>query len=302
VHALHDGYTLMPLSRYLDGPLPRKAADARPDLTGFVRPPEQVERLSAADFFTLFAELLIKNPPHAGDAPMMAEPRKIGIVPGKFDPSPLGAGGLKAMEDGAAAVKARLNSLDGHNGKAGPTGWTGGSKFVGRYGTNYEIRAAVARTGLGANPPEDATYLHSHQDDAGQPLNGSRAYRIHFAKNEIPPVKTFWSLTVYDEQGYFTAKAIANLSLHSQRLARQFEKAVTQLRDLQKTRRAEQRQNMETVLDLMEICESKGETYRPTDDGFVFSPAALRLRKLQRQVEKPHKSAAAELRQRAVTG
>jgi hypothetical protein len=205
VHALQDGYTLMPLSRYPDGPLPRKATDARPDLTGFVRPPEQVDRLSAADFFTLFAELLIKNPPQAGDGPMMAELRKIGIVPGKFDPSPLGAGGLKAIEDGAAAVKARLNALDGRNGKTGPTGWTGGSKFVGRYGTNYEIRAAVARVGLGANPPEDATYLHSHQDDAGQPLDGSRAYRIHFEKNEIPPVKAFWSLTVYDEQGYFTA-------------------------------------------------------------------------------------------------
>jgi len=43
----------------------------------------------------------------------------------------------------------------------------------------------------------------------------------------------------------------------------------------------------------MEICQSKGETYNPSDDGFVFSPAeitrAIRLRNRQ----ETHKSAAA---------
>jgi hypothetical protein len=213
VHALQDGYTLMPLSRYPDGPAPSKQAAKRPDMTGFVRPPEQVQRLSPVAFFTLFAELLVQNPPHAGDEPMMAELRKIGITPGKFDPSPLGPEGRKAIGDGVAAVTARLNSLDGRSGKPGPTGWTGGSKLVGRYGTSYAVRASVARNGLGANPPEDATYLHCHQDDAGQPLDGSRSYRIHFAKNEIPPVKAFWSVTVYDEQGYFTANAIHRFAI-----------------------------------------------------------------------------------------
>jgi hypothetical protein len=213
VHKLQDGYTLMPLSRYPDGPAPPKPSGARPDMRGFVRPPQQVEQLSPAAFFTLFAELLVKNPPHAGDEPMMAELRKIGITPGKFDASPLGSEGQKAIADGFAAVTARLHSLDGRNGKPGPTGWTGGSKFVGRYGTNYEIRASVARVGLGANPPEDATYLHCHQDDAGQPLEGSGSYRIHFAKNEIPPVKAFWSVTVYDEQGYFAANSIHRFAI-----------------------------------------------------------------------------------------
>ncbi len=59
------------------------------------------------------------------------------------------------------------------------------------------------------------------------------------------------------------AKAMANLSLHSQRLSRQFERTVAQLRDLQKGRRE------------MEMHESKGETYRPSDDGFVFSPTQI---------------------------
>jgi hypothetical protein len=92
------------------------------------------------------------------------------------------------------------------------------------------------------------------------------------------------------------AKTLANLSLHSQRLARQFERTVTQLRDLQQTRQAQQQQDLDTVLDIMEVCESKGETYNPSEDGFVFSPAqiacALRLRNRKRVVDKVLKTAA----------
>jgi hypothetical protein len=93
------------------------------------------------------------------------------------------------------------------------------------------------------------------------------------------------------------AKALANLSLHSQRLSRQFERTVTQLRDLQKTRRAEQQQDLETVLDIMEIHELKGKTYNPSDDGFVFSPTqitqAIHARNLTRLAQQAHKTAAA---------
>jgi hypothetical protein len=92
------------------------------------------------------------------------------------------------------------------------------------------------------------------------------------------------------------AKALANLSMHSQRLSRQFERTVTQLRDLQETRQAQQQQDLDTVLDIIEVCESKGETYNPSEDGFVFSPTqinrAILFRKRQRVVAKALKTAA----------
>ncbi len=208
VHKLQDGYVLMPLSRYPDGPAPLTKPPSQPDTRGFVRPPQEVERMSAREFFTLFAGLLVENPPHAGDGPMMAEIRKIGVVAGKFDPSALGTDGMKSIEQGAAAAAAHLNSLTGAVGEPGPTGWTGWSKLVGRYGTHYQARAEVARIGLGANPPEDAVYLHCRQDANGHALDGAHRYRMHFAKNEIPRVKAFWSVTVYSEDGYFTANAL----------------------------------------------------------------------------------------------
>jgi hypothetical protein len=67
------------------------------------------------------------------------------------------------------------------------------------------------------------------------------------------------------------SKALSNLSMHSQRLSRQFERTVTQLRELQKTRLAQEKQELDSLLDILEMYESTGETYDPSTDGFVFS-------------------------------
>ena len=71
------------------------------------------------------------------------------------------------------------------------------------------------------------------------------------------------------------AKALASLSMHSQRLSRQFERTTTQLRELQKTRQAREQEELKDLLDIMEMHESKGKLYRPSADGFVFSPAQI---------------------------
>jgi hypothetical protein len=73
------------------------------------------------------------------------------------------------------------------------------------------------------------------------------------------------------------AKALANFILHSQRLSRQFEKTVAQLRDLQKTRRAQEQPRTE-------IHKSKG---LPTKDGFVFSKEKITPADPCRQSQKP---------------
>jgi hypothetical protein len=82
------------------------------------------------------------------------------------------------------------------------------------------------------------------------------------------------------------AKAMANLSLHSQRLSRQFERSVAQLRDLQKTRLTKENHELNNLLDIMKMYESKGETYRPSDDGFVFSQTQINRAILTRNRER----------------
>jgi hypothetical protein len=93
------------------------------------------------------------------------------------------------------------------------------------------------------------------------------------------------------------AKALSNLSLHSQRLSRQFERTAAQLRELQKTRQNREERDLNDLLKIMEMYESKGETYRPSDGGFVFSQTqitqAIRTRNRQLLVVKAYESAAA---------
>jgi hypothetical protein len=67
------------------------------------------------------------------------------------------------------------------------------------------------------------------------------------------------------------SKALANLSMHSQRLSRQFERTAAQLRELQKTRRAHEKWELDNLLDIIEMYESKGEPFDPSAHGFVFS-------------------------------
>jgi hypothetical protein len=92
------------------------------------------------------------------------------------------------------------------------------------------------------------------------------------------------------------AKALASLSLHTQRLSRQFERTVAQLRDLQKTRRSQEQQDLNRCLDLMELHEEKGQTYNPSEDGFVFTEAqirhAIRARRRDRLLDETHRAAA----------
>jgi hypothetical protein len=73
---------------------------------------------------------------------------------------------------------------------------------MGVYGNSYLKRAIIAMVGLGANPPEDAVYPMSVVDAEGKPLDAASKYVLRFKKDEIPPVEAFWSLTLYDQDGF----------------------------------------------------------------------------------------------------
>jgi len=74
---------------------------------------------------------------------------------------------------------------------------------TGLYGTDYLDRALVTAIGLGANRPQDAIYPTSETDADGKPYDGANKYVMHFDKGQLPPVKGFWSLTMYDDKFFF---------------------------------------------------------------------------------------------------
>lgn len=79
------------------------------------------------------------------------------------------------------------------------------------FGTDYFTRTAVARSNIFVNKPNEAMYFYQDLDDSGVRLNGDRRYAVTY-KNE-PPVKGFWSLTLYDSQHFFVPNEIKRFSI-----------------------------------------------------------------------------------------
>lgn len=214
VHSVQRGYELVLLSSYPKAQPPLPILDAGQSSTRpAVPPPVQVARMSTAEFFQLFAQLLQINPAHAVDGPIMNQLAKIGIVAGQpFPARQLSPEQLKAIDEGAQAAANALKSFDRSKLPSGKTGWTLPGRY-GRYGTNYMVRALTAAYFLGILPAEDAVYLSSSHDSGGETLQGAKLYTMHFEKSQIPPVRAFWSLTLYDDDGYFTANPIKRFAI-----------------------------------------------------------------------------------------
>ena len=97
-------------------------------------------------------------------------------------------------------------------------GWNIARTGMGSYGTDYDRRALVAHGGLGANLPEDAIYPNTGVDVNRAMLNSDRNYLLHFGADELPPVHAFWSLTMYNDKGFFIANPLNRYAVRGETL------------------------------------------------------------------------------------
>jgi len=175
---------------------------------------DQVNALSGVDYFTLLAELLKTNPPAEADAPILPKLAEIGIVAGKdFDPKAADPAVLNLVPK-ISFDRIMLQIVTGGDFNR-VNGWLY-STHMGVYGTDYLQRALVTAVGLGANRPEDAVYPMSTKSGSGllaRKYDGANRYVMSFPKGQLPPVKGFWSLTMYDENYFFVANPINRYSI-----------------------------------------------------------------------------------------
>ena len=69
---------------------------------------------------------------------------------------------------------------------------------------NYLYRYAGAKLGLYGNSGEEAIYLAYFVDANHQPLDASKtSYTLVFPKDQLPPARAFWSITMYDGKTQF---------------------------------------------------------------------------------------------------
>ncbi|MFN8620987.1 MAG: DUF1254 domain-containing protein [Chloroflexota bacterium] len=202
VNAFQDGMSVVPLSQWGREPAAVPAFSPDPTVDMHTPPLELVNGLSGAAYLAYGAELLQLHPAHLTDWSILARMARIGIVPGKaFDATAL----PRVIQDAvAAAPQAALAILH----ERLPTmakvvnGWSMNTDTMGVYGDAYTKRAIVTMVGLGANQARDAVYPLLVADSEGRPLDGGSDYQVHFPAGELPPVDAFWSITMYDADGF----------------------------------------------------------------------------------------------------
>jgi hypothetical protein len=208
VHAEQAKLSLVPLSAY-GKPYTPLSGTVDPSLkqSGGVR--QQVEALQPAQYFSLLGDLLKTNPPEMPqDKAIVAEMKQLGLTPGQaWNVSALPESVQSAINAGKPAAVDRIKAFATRGGIEMINGW-GVLRKTGIYGSDYLDRAFVTAVGLGANRPQDAIYPFTQPS-----FTGSNTYFIKFAKGEAPPVKGFWSITMYDPDYFFVKNALNKQSI-----------------------------------------------------------------------------------------
>lgn len=199
VHRVQDGFRATPLSAW-----PGEAPMAAPTSPGvdYRDPLAHVLGLSGTELLRQVVELANRYGVHAIDQPVLARLRRLGVRIGEpLDVDGLDAGQRAAIEAGADAARRRMREIEP---RLFPkvNGWSQPTYLLGSYGTAYLHRAAVAQSGLGANLVEDAVYPVLFEDQDGRTPSGDEDQVLRFAAGELPPADAFWSVTMYDAEGY----------------------------------------------------------------------------------------------------
>jgi hypothetical protein len=214
VHGLQEQYRLTPLSEWgtaYRAPI-RHPGPANLDLR--MPPVEQLAQMDARSFFDCFNMLMKGNPPSAADKRAMDRFASIGLRPGSLlddNDDKL----LDELNSGVRTGRTRLLEQSRASFGVAVNGWEGAPNEIGRYGTNYLLRSAIAMVGLGANLREDAICPRATADRDGKPLNGANRYTITFPKGATPPVNAFWSMTMYDDKQTFVENPIKRYAIGS---------------------------------------------------------------------------------------
>lgn len=194
VKKIQAQYTVQPLSRYAGTTPPRTAPVA------FLAPLSAEAQKTSPEFFGLLNFVLKFAPTHPSERALMERFAKVGIGPGKpFDIAALSPeqrrGAEKGMADAWKAF-ARFKSDMIDTGKKSSADGFGTREFL---GNDYMMRMASAVLGIYGNSKEEANYPAYFTDADGKPLDGaSNRYTVRFDKGKLPPVNSFWSLTMYE--------------------------------------------------------------------------------------------------------
>ena len=160
-------------------------------------------------FFDQLGNVMDNVPPLPGEEALYAQFRQLLNVAAKDSAI------KQALVD--AAVETEQNVIAPflawkHNGVSAGNGWNR-SRNNAQWGVDYFDRTGTARSNLLDNKLDETQYFYTDGDSSGAPLDGNHGYAITFPAGQMPPVKGFWSMALYNKYDLFNPNELSRFSL-----------------------------------------------------------------------------------------
>jgi hypothetical protein len=140
--------------------------------------------------------LMLENTPFATDRNILQKMELLGLGSKDFDPKSFSD--ADAIEIAAGIAEAKKMTLTAGFGGSKIGEWLYPAANIGLFGQDYITRARIAVSGLAALPTAEAMYITAYSPDGSPAFKGNGVWRLKFAKDALPPVDSFWSLTMYE--------------------------------------------------------------------------------------------------------
>jgi hypothetical protein len=228
INSYQDQISITPLSKWVANGkkgVPQSRADVVPgSYLKYSRMPDisegQVDKQTAEDFFSILnmvtndtSMTLMKDSKKEAD--MLAQLATLNIGPGKnFKWSDLDNETQTAMKNGFKKGYEKVKKSF-KSGLLSMNGWMV-VQNSGGFETDYLSRAVMADAGW-AGPDKNVSHgaAFLFVDNDGKPLDGNNSYTMTFDMNNLPPVTQFWSIPIYNKDGYFVRNAIDRYTINS---------------------------------------------------------------------------------------
>jgi hypothetical protein len=160
-------------------------------------------------FFEVFPSVLDTVPPLPGEEAIYANLRQL-VNAAHADPAI-----ARLLTDTAVASEREivLPFFEWRqNGVPAGNNWNR-SKHNAEFGVDYFSRLGTSKSNMFDNRPNETQYFYTDLDAEGDRLQGSNNYAVTFPEGQIPPVKGFWSLTLYNDKHLFHPNPLNRFSL-----------------------------------------------------------------------------------------
>lgn len=207
VHRLQDALSVRTWSSYVDPSAPRNPVSPQRRLL-------DAEHTAHPDlvFLEQLGNVLRDWVVTEDEQDLVASFARIGLsVADGFRPDRLSRSDLAQVVEGLTQARELVQQKSLRLGET-VNGWTTNLRGC-RFGDDYLLRAAVARDQIFVTVPEEAIYPVGRTDSDGLPLDGRHAYRIRFPATDLPPASAFWSITMYDDDGWLVENALGRYAV-----------------------------------------------------------------------------------------